>query len=410
MATSGKPALLLAVALMATLAFACSQSSKPAPTQTATERSRPNAAAYQATLVAKETETQRETQRAIETFLEVTPFCMVDLPESWSRALEEGKIGLPASDYLYAFAVAADGSRVFGSLYSDEWSGVVAVDRDGTVTRIRAFDNPDRDSANGAFDGRWLVWGERPSEQYLALRDVHVWDSTTGEVMDLPDARDVRLAGPVLSQGKFAWSRSLGNLLQPYELHIYSLADRHDTVVSNGKQVFPIAFLGSKLLVSERETPDDTPHLAMVDAATGQSSPVPGLLAALAPGDNIVASASVIAWPSNNAVTVWRPGEPKAKQIFALDPYGGVPDIGIAGDLVEWGGLSGTVVADLKSGSVTLLTERGGFAYANGHSLVVGRALGPITKNGDERHRSLNHFETDVVDVTKLPPLPGCSS
>lgn len=336
---------------------------------------------------------------------DVTPFCTVDLPESWRTALAQGKISLPDTDYFYAFAVSSDGSQVFGSLYSDQWSGVVAVDRDGTVTPIRPFDNPDRDSANGAFDGRWLVWGDRPSEQYLALRDVHVWDSTTGEVVDLPDARDVSLTGPVLSQGKFAWSRSLGNLLQPYELHIYSLADRHDTVVSNGKQVFPIVFLGSKLLLSERGTPDDKLHLAMVDVATGQSSPVPDVLAVLAPQGNITASAGVMAWPSNDALTVWRTAEPKAKQIFALDPYAGVPEVGIADDLLVWGGLGSTVIADLRSGSAVVLGDYRGASNTNGQTLLLSKPVGAVGNKGDDQH-----YETYVVDVSKLPPLPRCPS
>src|SRR5207245_985380 len=93
-----------------------------------------------------------------------TKFCKVDRPDSWRDMLTRGKITLPDSGPFLPVAVAADGTRAFGGLYSDDWSGVVSMTPLGSVTRIKAFGDPHVDQVAGAaFDGRWLVWAESHS-------------------------------------------------------------------------------------------------------------------------------------------------------------------------------------------------------------------------------------------------------
>jgi len=136
----------------------------------------------------------------------------VDLPEAWNTALAQGKIGVPDTDYLYPKAVAPDGSQIFGALYSDAWSGVVSVNRQGSITRIRAFDNPQEDQISAAFDGRWLVWEESHSLTDFSDWDIRAWDSSGGQVFDIagaPRANGATVPGPfvipAVSQGKAAW-------------------------------------------------------------------------------------------------------------------------------------------------------------------------------------------------------------
>jgi hypothetical protein len=326
-----------------------------------------------------------------------------------------GRISLPDTDYLYPTAVAANGSQVFGALYSDAWSGVVAVDRQGSITRIRAFANPNEDQISAAFDGRWLVWEESHSLTDFSDWDIRAWDSATGQVIDLAAAPRVGGATvpgpfviPVVSQGRAAWVQA--NQSGQGELHLYALAERQDRVLSAERPVPPVLFWRSKVVWAERDMPDGG-HLSMADAVTGEQLAVPEPLASIRSIASLAASDDLVAWTEDHhTVSVWRVGEPKAEQIFAAGKDDGVDWVTIAGGVVEWEGLKAPMAADLRSRSVAPLTEGNGFAYTNGEALVLEKPFGPLVKNGDEHHLSLNHFEPDVVDATSLPPLPGCPS
>jgi hypothetical protein len=151
--------------------------------------------------------------------------------------------------------------------------------------------------------------------------------------------------------------------------------------------------------------------LAMADASSGQPLAVPEPLASLGSIATVAASDDLVAWSEDfRSISVWRVGEPKAERIFVAGAGDGVDWVAITADLVEWRGQKAPMVADLRSGSVTPLTEENGFAYTNGGALLLTRPIGPLVKSGDEQHLSLSHFESDVVDATKLPPLPGCPS
>ncbi|MEX2157992.1 MAG: hypothetical protein WEB04_01165 [Dehalococcoidia bacterium] len=340
----------------------------------------------------------------------------MDLPASWRSALAQGKITLPDSDYLYPAAVAAIGGRVFGALYSDAWSGVVAVDHQGAVTRVRAFDNPQEDQIQAAFDGRWLVWEESHSLTNWSDWDIRAWDSTSGEVFDIasaPRVGGVPVAGPfvipVVSQGKAAWVQA--NASGRGEIHLYNLVTRQDRLLSTGTAVPPILFWGTKLVWAEKDLPGGGGHLAMADAATGEPLIVPEPLASLRSIATLAASEDLVAWSEDYFhLSVWRVGEAAPKGIFAAGREDGVDWLTIAGDIVAWRGLHAPMAADLRTGSVAPLTDGNGFLYTSGRALVLVKPLGPIVKEGDEHHRSLTHFETDVIDTTKLPPLPGCPS
>ena len=187
-----------------------------------------------ATIVAKETEEAE--------VIEDTPFCIVDLPESWRAALAQGKISVPDTVRLGVLAVAADGSRIFGGLYSVEWSGIVSVDRDGSIARIRASRSG---STGGAFDGRWLVWEESHSSTDWSDWDIWAWDSNSGEVFEVataPRANGATVPGPfvipAVSDGKSAWVQA--NQSGKGEVHLYDLATRQDRVLSAGAVVPPV--------------------------------------------------------------------------------------------------------------------------------------------------------------------------
>jgi hypothetical protein len=291
---------------------------------------------------------------------------------------------------------------------------VVSVTPQGSITRIRAFDNPATDGvADGAFDGRWLVWSECHSLEDCGDWDIRAWDSNSGQVIDIAAAPRVvgatvqgplAVQGPVVSEGKAAWVQA--NQSGQAEVHLYSLVERRDRVLSAGKAASLPVFWGSKLLWWERDIPGQRlGHFAMADVMTGEQLALPEPLASIRSLGSLAASNELLAWTGDNrSLSVWRPGEAEASQIFTADMGDYVEFIAIAGDLVTWGGTETQWAADLRSHSVTRVTQQYGWRYTNGNTLVVTQ---PIA----EKAQTKGYIsEVDVVDATRLPPLPACGS
>lgn len=337
-------------------------------------------------------------------------FCTVDLPEDWRSLLAQGRIGLPDDDRFGAFAAAADGSHAYGGISSQDWSGVAAVSRDGSITRIRPFDDPATDGiVGGSFDGRWLVWSEDHSSTDWNDWDIRAWDASSGEVVDIATAPRVGAATvqgpfvmPVVSGGKAAWVQA--NQSGQGEVHLYSLAERRDVVLWTGQAAKTVVFWGSMLLWGEVDAPG-VGHLAAGDATTGEQLTLPEPLASLRHFGSIAASDDLLAWTSDfHSVSTWRVGDAEASQIFTAEPGDGVDWIAIAGDLVTWGGVKTQWAADLRSHSVTRITQQYGWRYTSGNALLVTQPIGPLKK--EEGRPPLS--KVDLVDATRLPPLPGC--
>jgi hypothetical protein len=407
---------LLVALLMIGGALACSRSSA-LPKQTATASvSRTPVPSTQQTFCSADVSGNRGTCAPTALAQQQGTFCRVDLPESWQAALTQGRISVPGADRLVASAVAADGSRIFGGFYSNEWSGVASVDRYGSITRIRAFGNPKQDHASAAFDGRWLVWEEGHSSTNWSDWDIRGWDSSSGEVFDVATAPRVNgrtVAGPfvipVVAQGKAAWLQA--NQSGQFEVHLYDLAAQHDKVVSQGNALPPVVFWGTKLLWGERfvEAGHEAGHLVMADTATGERLPVPEPLASIRHVATLAASGDLVAWSEDfHTLTVWRVGEAKAEQIVAAGAKTGVDWIRIAGQIVTWSGDFTQMATDPRSQSSAPITRQYGGTDTNGNALLVSQLVGPIINSDNPLLRNVT--EEDVVDVTKLPPLPGCPS
>jgi len=290
---------------------------------------------------------------------------------------------------------------------------VVSVTPQGSITRIRAFDNPATDGVvGGAFDGRWLVWSEGHSSTDWNDWDIRAWDSSSGQVIDIATAPRVGGATvqgpfviPVVSEGKAAWVQASRS--GKGEVHLYSLAERRDRVLSAGKATPPVLFWGSKLLWGELDVPEEQfGHLAMADAVTGEQLAPPEPLASLRNFGSVAASDDLVAWTTDlHSLTIWRPGEAEATQVYTTDMSDGVDWIAIAGDLVTWSGVETQWAADLRSSSVTRITQQYGDRLTNGNALLVVQPIGSL-----KTEEMVPLLEIEIVDATRLPPLPGCGS
>jgi hypothetical protein len=414
-AISGKAAPLFATALLISSALACSGTSGSRQEETATapigtppptvDLTAPNPSVR--TLVAWEAEEAARREDDL--------FCTIELPESWRDALERGRVSIPDAARFFPFAVAPDGKRVFGSYYSQAWSGVVSLDGQGNVGRIRqSSDRSLYQHQGGSFDGRWLVWSVVRSGSETNDWIIYAWDSESGNLFEVAASQKVDgtpapgpFVIPTVAEAKAAWVQA--NAEGEGEVHLYDLAVREDRVLSTGKVTPPVTFWGSRLIWVEK--PDGTitggVRFAMADIQTRAAIPVPDPLTYVILIGPVDASGDLLVWSEGyDDVQVWREGDPKMTQIFE-DRDGQVDWVEIAGEhILEWRGLHAPMVADLRSRSVAPLTEENGWAYTNGTALALSRPLGPIVHYDDPLEAPPS--ETSVIDVRGLPPLPEC--
>lgn len=79
----------------------------------------------------------------------------------------------------------------------------------------------------------------------------------------------------------------------------------------------------------------------------------------------------------------------------------------IADPLVTWGGVKTQWAADLRSGSVTQITQQYGDRVTNDSTLIVSHPTGALK---DGSGQMVPPSETDIVNATQLPPLAACAS
>jgi hypothetical protein len=346
-----------------------------------------------------------------------TPFCTIDLPDSWSAAIDQGKIPIPAGDYFYPAAVDGDATRVFGALYSDGWSGVVAIDPQGAITHVRQFDNPGRDQIwSVSYDGRWLAWTERHSNQSLVGSNLYAWDSLSGDVIDL----NTGTSGFAISQGELVWSKSRGELYGPSDLHLYSLAQRTDIVVPNAKPITPVVFSGSKLLLLEAQPPlsegvQGGSQFRMLETATRKFEPLSPPFDAIFGAYAVSLRDGVAAWVEGNRIYAWRYTDGKQAPIFETTARDTLFPVQQSGSFVAWYLQSGEtgrdsyMAADLRSGSTVRFPDKTDLDYALGDALVFDRSTGAKpTPNPDEFGVDLVPADVYLVNASSLPPLPRC--
>jgi DNA-binding CsgD family transcriptional regulator len=299
------------------------------------------------------------------------PACTVDLPASWQDAFTRGEVGVPAGDEFLPIAVAPDGSEFLGDLYSDGWSGVAAVGAKGNIMQISQFapitiDAPpsavlntptENQIAEAQFDGRWLVWSDVPSSSDSG--DLQAWDSTTGQVTDIGPAP----AEFALDSGRLAWIDNLEGGTGPGDLHLYSLATGQSRLVSSAAGAPPLMFWNGDLMWNHLG------NVEKIDFATEQEQAVPEPLTSFSVHDSVAASPNLVAWADGKSVFAWRPGDASAARIFTAAQGDQAAFVGIAGDLVTWGGVFNQWAAYLRSGSATKITESG-FSVTNGSALA----------------------------------------
>ena len=307
---------------------------------------------------------------------------------------------------MIPFAAGIDTSTFFAEFYSSAWSGVVSITvPSGHITKIAGFKDGAIDQAyTGGFDGRWLVWAELISQTDWNDWQIWAWDSATNQTFQIGSPTLVGglpVAGPFLQlalvEGRAAWVQA--NASGAGDVHLYSLADRHDEVVGSGA-TNPIAFWGHDLLWQHIDVTGQSGHIVMINVDTGQSVNVPGPLASVHHLAFLAASNDLVTWTDGQSIWAFRSENTMASLVYNQPNYS-AGYLAIAGDLITWTGSAGPLALDLRSSSVVSLTGGNGDRFTQNDALVI---YWPVSET-----RSVSTaFYVSVVDASKLAALPPC--
>jgi hypothetical protein len=313
---------------------------------------------------------------------------------------------------LDPWSLAHDGRSFFATVYSAEFSGVARIDATtGRMTEIRAFPNPARDQADGAFDGRWLVWSEYHGLDSFDDFTVWAWDSRTGGVRQIgaanrsPDAAfwpspwrqpDVRGGIATWTQGSGSGGRT--------DVHAYDLRTGLDRIVRTGLAQGSFLLAGQVVAWPESATSGAATTMRLASAVTGRRVRVPRALRAVRGVSGLATDGGRIAYPSAPYTSLWwSPSlHERPRRLVAVRGYDHIDNsVQIGGRYVGFGIQPRVFVGDTRTRRYVEITAHGGWTRVDATSLLVLYATGSKALDAPA--------PIAFVPLRDLPPMPPCS-
>ncbi len=313
---------------------------------------------------------------------------------------------------MVPLALAHDGRTFFAAVHSASFSGVARIDaQTGAVTRIKAFPDPNRDQAVGAFDGRWLVWNEEHDFTNLGDFTVWAWDSQTGRLARIgaatrgPDGEfwPSPLRGPDTRAGIATWVQGAGPA-GIGAVHVYALRDGHGMVVHRGHAQSSFLLAGHLVAWPESPAPDRETRMYVASALDGRRVRAPRALRRLRGVSGLDTDGRRVAYPDARYETLrWAPSLRSASRaILSARGSNHLDDsIGIGGRYIGAGIWPHVFVADTRTRRYVEVSRRGGWTLVDSSTLLV--------VYGARRKVLHPHLRVAVVPLRKLPPLPSCA-
>lgn len=330
---------------------------------------------------------------------------------SWRRVLARHVVPLSRTTSLVPWTLAHDGRSFFATVYSRRFSGVariVAASR--RITEIKAFPQAGRDQADGAFDGRWLVWNEYHSLTGFDDFTTWAWDSHSGRVRRIgaavraPDGEfwPSPWRAPDVRGGVATWVQGAG----PDGLtavHLYDLRDRRDSVVRRGHAQGSFFIGGRRVAWPESRTPDATTRMSVASAVTGRRIRTPRALRNLRGISGLATDGRRIAYPTASYKALWwaRSLAGAPQEIVAASGYDHVDNsVQIGGHYVGFGIQPRVFIGDTRTRRYLMITADGGWTRIDRRSLVV---LYATPSDGPKAAARIA-----FVPLHALPPMPSC--
>lgn len=338
-------------------------------------------------------------------------WCEARANRGWHRVLRQHVVPLSRTTSLVPWTLAHDGRSFFATVRTTGFSGVARVNaKTGELVRIKSFSDPANEQADGAFDGRWLVWDEYRGFSSFDDFTTWAWDSRTGELRRIGAAKrgpsgdfwGSPWRAPDVRAGIATWAQGSGPD-EATEVHVYNLRSGRDTVVS-GRHA-----QGSFLIHGHRVAWPESPYRGAetkiyVASSTGRPLPVPPALRGLHGVSGLATDGLRIAYPTAPYRSLWwSPSLARAPEriVTALHADHVDNSVQIAGRWIGFGIQPRVFVADTKTRRYIEITGHGGWTRLDARSLLVLYATG--TKALDARG------PIAFVPLRDLPPLPACA-
>jgi hypothetical protein len=321
-------------------------------------------------------------------------------------------VPLSRTTSLVPWTLAHDGRTFFAAVYSSHFSGVARIDGSATrMTRIKAFPDPTDYQADGAFDGRWLVWTEYHGFDNFNDFTVWAWDSKSGTARQIgaatrsPSGRfwENPWRQPDVRSGIATWAQGSGpdDLT---EVHLYDLRAGEDRVVHEGHTQGSFLLSGHLVVWPESFARGAQTRMNAASTLTDDSVPVPRALRGLHGVSGLATDGRRIAYPDGPYKSLWWSPSLRAvprKIIAERDAHHVDNSVQIGGRYVGFGIQPRVFIGDVKAHRYVAITARGGWTRLDSKSLLVLYATDS---------KALDAVAPIIfVPLRDLPPVPACS-
>jgi hypothetical protein len=339
-------------------------------------------------------------------------WCKARSSAAWQRVLRHHVVPLSRTASLTPWTLAHDGRSFFATVHSPSFSGVARISATARkLTRIKAFPDPGNDQADGAFDGRWLVWNEYHGFDSFNDFTVWAWDSRSGDVHQIGATRhapggdfwESPWRGPDVRAGIATWVQGSGPD-QLTEVHVYDLHTGQGRVIHEGHAQGSFLLAGHLVAWPESPAPGAASRMYVASAVTGDPVRTPRALRSLHGVSALATDGRRIAYPDGPFRSLWwSPSlRSKPREIVAVRGLSYIDNsVQIGGRYVGFGVQPRVFVADTRTRRYVRITPRGGWTRVDARSLLVLYATG--SKALDTRARIV------FVPLRDLPRLPACS-
>ena len=312
---------------------------------------------------------------------------------------------------LDPWTLAHDGRSFFATVYSPSFSGVARISATTRgLTRIKAFPDPTDYQADGAFDGRWLVWHEYHGFTSFDEFTTWAWDSRTGNLSQIGAATrapngafwESPWRGPDVRSGTATWVQGSGADGRT-EVHVYDLRKAQDKVVRRGHAQGSFLLAGHLVAWPESPAPGAETEMYAANTLTGSRVPVPRALRRLRGVSGLVTDGRRIAYPSASYRSLWWSPSLHAepREIVATRGSNYVDNsVQIGGHYIDFGIQPRVLVGDRRTRRYVTLTHHGGWTRVDSKSLLV------VFATGSKQLDAV--APVAFVPVRELPPIPSC--
>ena len=339
-------------------------------------------------------------------------WCPARSSSSWLRVLSRHVVELSRTTPLAPFALGNDRRSFFAAIYSQGFSGVAEIDaRTSAVERIKAFPDPAEAQADGAFDGRWLVWAEYHSFTSPGDFTVWAWDSRSGQVAQIGAATRAEngefwespLRAPDALDGIATWVQGTGPDGRT-AVHVYNLRTGHGMIIHRGHAQGSFLFGRHRVGWPESPAPGRLTRMHAASALTGKRVEVPRAFRRVAGVSGLATDGHRIAYPNAPYRSLWwSPSlQRRPRKILTARSLDHIDNtVRIEGRYIGLGIWPRLFVADTKTRRYLQLGRQGGWIDVDDGTLLV--AFGSPRKVIHPRLRIA------VVPLGKLPPIPTCA-